>query len=452
MRFLLFVRVFLIIVFFLGGIIIPFKNEAWKDVAAREESVGTGPVNELNDLSISHQLRNADSYFPGSEEFDDAVMALLKRYGVKGASLAIAREGRLIYARGYGWADVSRDESMEPYHLLRIASVSKLITATAIMKLVDEGKLSLDSKVFGIDGILNDSIYRAYRDKRYERITVQQLLNHTSGWSRKNGDPVFQSIQVAADMHVPLPVDIPTTIRYALKRPLSYPPGSRYSYSNLAYLVLGQIIEKLTGKCYEGYVQDEILHPLGIYDMHIGRSFRSERFWNESSYYESTHAPLCKAYDGSDISVPRAYGANNMTLLGAAGGWVASPAELLKLVLAVDGYDNTPDIISSLSFMKMSTLDPKTHSLFGWVGTDMHGNLWRTGTLAGTSALVMRRNNNIDWVLLLNSSPNRSTGIHHAMANTILQALGSVEAWPAHDLFALKKMETAKPISVQMIH
>ena len=83
----------------------------------------------------------------------------MKKWTIEGASVAIAKDGKLVYARGFGYADTAAGIETQPYSKFRIASISKLVTAVAIMKLQEEGKLSLDDKVFGPEGILNDSCY-----------------------------------------------------------------------------------------------------------------------------------------------------------------------------------------------------------------------------------------------------------------------------------------------------
>src|SRR5690606_13933746 len=103
-------------------------------------------------LKASLSLENEFSYLYDLKGVDSAVHNLLKDWRIAGASVAIAREGRLVYAKGFGYADKESEEAVSPNHVFRIASVSKLITAVAIMKLAEEGKLDIDDKVFGEAG------------------------------------------------------------------------------------------------------------------------------------------------------------------------------------------------------------------------------------------------------------------------------------------------------------
>jgi CubicO group peptidase (beta-lactamase class C family) len=303
------------------------------------------------------------------------------------------------------------------------------------MKLVEDEKLSIDQKVFGPDGILNDSIYHNYQDKRYESITIHHLLNHTAGWNGRKNDPVLNSLYVARLMDVKPPATMPVIIEYALSYPLDYTPGSKYSYSNLGYCILGQIIEKVTGMEYEDYVQFAILHPLGIYDMHIGKSFYDERFPNEVRYYNLTRDLLIRSYNGSGDLVPPEYGGNNIELLGAAGGWIASAPELAKLMVAIDGFDSRPDILSKPTVEYMTSVKRNTQKLIGWKGADGYGTWWRTGTLTGTTALIMRHGNELNWVVLLNTTTNKRKRIHNELSRAMFYALRKVKNWPEYDLF-----------------
>ena len=109
------------------------------------------------------------------------------RFGVPGLSFALAREGRIVYSRGFGTADLARTENTQPYHMFRIASISKSITSVALYRLIEAGALNLSDKVFGVGGLLEhhpDFAAANIVDERIYDITVQMLLEHTAGWDR----------------------------------------------------------------------------------------------------------------------------------------------------------------------------------------------------------------------------------------------------------------------------
>jgi len=413
-------------VFYVGEITLSFSFK----------NADPGNFNSSEYIPISQSLDNFYSSNYQTIVIDNFLSEFLTKWDIKGASVAISKEGRLVYAKGFGYADIENGETVKPKHLFRIASVSKLITAVAIMKLQEEAKLSLNDTVFGINGILNDPEFSLILDSNVKQITVNQLLHHTAGWKKDKGDPIFSPLNVARKMKVEPPVGVDVTIQYMLQNyELDYYPGYYYSYSNFGYVILGKIIEKVSGMEYENYVKFAILHPLGIYDMKIGASFFEEKDSNEVKYYEPIYAGKCYAFDGSGRMVQRAYGGSNLEVLGAAGGWIASAAELMKLIVAIDGYPDKPDILSEESIQLMTTPNEFGNSLIGWRGTDGYGTWWRTGTLSGTSALVVRQVNNVNWVVMLNSSTKRKSRIHSEISRTMFKALGNMNKWPDYDLF-----------------
>jgi CubicO group peptidase (beta-lactamase class C family) len=425
MRPKLILTISLFVLFFLGEIAITFSS--------KNDDTRNRPVNDK--IPLSYKLSNRLSSDTTTAMVDSNVMKFMEKWNITGASVAITKGGKLVYAKGFGYANEDNHEYVTPKYLFRVASVSKLITAVTVMKLVEDEKLSLDSRVFGKDGILNDSIYLNYKDKRIEDITVYELLNHTSGWTNRKGDPLFNSLYIARKMGVEPPAKIENIIQYALMIGLNNKPGTNYSYSNLGYCILGEVIKKVSGMEYEDYVQFAILQPLGIYDMRIGHSFYEERYGNEVAYYDlSRHSDIWK-FDGSKEMAPVPYGGNNIELLGAAGGWVASAPELAKLMVAIDGFSSRPDILSKESIDIMTRSKGMSRKLIGWRGTDGYGRWWRTGTLAGTSALLMRNKDEVNWVILLNTSTRSKSKIHNVLSHTMFKAIRSIDKWPDEDLF-----------------
>ena len=384
---------------------------------------------------FAHSIKNELSDLDDFRHLQSGIESILGKFDIKGASVAVARDGRLIYARGIGYADVESQEPVEPGHLFRVASISKLITATTIMKMRELNLIDLDDKVFGPDGLLNDSVYLLYTDRRFENITVRHLLNHSSGWNRRFGDHMFMSNLIAREMKVDLPVQVADIIQFAMSKRLHFNPGSRRSYSNLGYAILGEVIENVTGMGYEDYVCQTILYPLGIRDMRIGGNLEEDRFENEVKYYEQYNAIRVNSIYDKEQIVPKSYGGNDIRTLGAAGGWVASSAELLKLITAIDGKPGVPDILSPGSIELMTNSGPSGGHAIGWTGTDRRGNWWRTGSFAGTTAFVMRQDNGLSYAVFLNASTYRGSDLSGEIIREVRTALNKVEQWPEHDLF-----------------
>ncbi|MFW5644649.1 MAG: serine hydrolase domain-containing protein [Bacteroidota bacterium] len=426
----------LTVLFFFGEIAISFSDRA-----------ASNSLIDSDNMSFALNLENSDSDFEQDEFIDRLVESFIKRYNIKGASVAVTKNGQLVYAKGFGMANTETSEPMQPGHIFRIASVSKLLTAAAIMKLIEEDKLELDARVFGKEGILNDEIFQSFQDERIADIRIRHLLNHTAGWSRYKGDPVFNSLYIARKYNETPPAQEDRIIQYGLQKPLSFSPGTTYSYSNLGYIILGRIISSLTHMPYEDYIVMNILKPLDIHDMHIGRSFYHEKYPNEVRYYEPAGSALTMAFNGSGRMVPKSYGGNNMELLGAAGGWVASAPELIKFISAIDGFPDMPDLLADSSIQLMTDPRRAGEGLFGWRGADGHGTWWRTGTLSGSLSFVMRMENGLNWVILLNTSGSKRLRLHNKLSRTIFAASYRVKDWPDYNLFAKPDKGFLSPIT-----
>ena len=225
-------------------------------------------------------INNNDSELDITLKFDRIIRKFMQKWEIKGASFALMKNDRLIYSKGYGFADEEENVPMDVMHVFRIASISKLITAVAIMKLQEEGKLTLQDRVFGPEGILNDTIFSDIKDPRTTKITVENLLRHQGGFSIAYGDPMFCPVEIARKMQVPPPADLNTMIRFVLSRRLGFTPGSGARYSNIGYGILSKVIEKVSGEDYELYVKRHILRPAGCFDMHLGKNLYDDKLQN----------------------------------------------------------------------------------------------------------------------------------------------------------------------------
>ena len=358
-----------------------------------------------NRKHLNDTLTNAMSSQPELHAMDSIMQSYLKRWEIHGAQLAISRHDSLLYARGFGYADKDRQIPMEPSYIMRMASVSKLVTATGIMKLRDMGKIRLSDKVFGPKGILNDTFYvNSIRDKRYFDITVEQLLRHKAGFTNYAGDAIFSTRYIMQQNHLTTPPDHRTLLRIVLRRHLGYTPGTAQRYCNIGYTLLSLIIEKRTGMSYENFMQRYVLNPAGCYDFHIAGNYLKDRRKNETVYYMHSSSVPVPEFNNSGRMVVRCYGENDITTALGAGAWVASAAELCRLVASIDGDRTVPDVISPQA-MKLMTQEMPDHQFsLGWNFTPRNRPWIRTGSLVGTSALVLRYPDGECWVFITNTS------------------------------------------------
>ncbi len=383
---------------------------------------------------LNDSLLNAYSDLPTMKSMEKYITRWMARNNIRGASLAVMQDEHLIYCKGFGWADKEREREAEVGDIYRIASASKLITAVGIMKLCDEGLLTLDSKVFGPEGILN--YFTEIKDKRSTNITVRHLLNHTSGFSRRMGDPMFRIADVMRWEEMDTTPTADELIAFQLGMRLRCAPGGSAQYSNVGYLVLSRVIEQVSGMEYEEYLQRNVLWPAGCYDMHIARNYYEERYPGEVKYYGHDDERI-ESYDGSGQMRLREYGGNNIRGLQGAGAWVSSSVELLRLVASIDGKPGVPDILSAESVAEMRNITRKGDYALGWARYNAsNGSLIRTGTMSGTCAYIDYRERGISYVFLTNTSSYKGASFTNSIGRMVRDAMTRVKEWPAdRDMF-----------------
>ncbi len=375
----------------------------------------------------------------GTVILDNMAENFIKQWQIKGMTIAIAKEGKLVYAKGFGYADEEKNIKTKPHHLFRIASASKLVTAVGIMKLVEENKLSLQDKVFGKNGILKE--YNSFiKDTLAFEIEIEHLLTHTAGWRNQlRTDPMFEPVLVANAMKVSSPISFENTLIFMLSQKGYFKAGGFYDYSNFGYCVLGKVIEKITGKSYETYMQEDILEKMNIKRMKIGKNRYIDRFPNEVKYYDANNATKNLSIYSPKDSATRVYEGNNTHALGAAGGWIASSVDMLRLLCAVDGFDTKPDFLSEKSINRMAYPITKKDSLgvrvLGWKQVNKE-QWWRTGNLASTSISLTRKQNGFSWVLITNTGSWRGPFLPYEMEGMMNRTIAKM-TFKNQDLFPL---------------
>ena len=389
---------------------------------------------------------------PRLAPLDRLMTSFMAAHQVPGGALAVARGGRLVYARGFGWADVDAREPVEPASLFRIASVSKPLTAVAVLQLVEQGRIGLQDKVWDLLGVKPHLEPGANVDPRLRQVTVRQCLQHTGGWdAAKSFDPMFRPVEIARALGLAPPAGPADVIRYMFGRPLDFDPGARYAYSNFGYAVLGRVIERVTGEPYEAYVRAAVLAPLGITDMRIGRTLPSGRAPREVRYYD----PLGRtgpAVVGGRLGepVPLPYGAFYLEGFDAHGGWIASAVDLVRFAAAFDDPDRCrllgPEMIR---VMFACPEGPAGHEPDGsprdaWYGCGWSvrpvgdkANHWHAGQVDGTASLLVRRHDGLAWAVLFNAHADRAGKPLVGLIDPLVHgAADAVREWPDVDLFS----------------
>ncbi len=295
-------------------------------------------------------------------DLDSVIRLLMRRYDLPAASVAVVRNDSIIHVAAFGYTDTVRHKVASTRDRYRIASLSKPVTMIGILTLAAQGKLSLDAKVFGSDGILGNKYGPVPPGSGKESITVRHLLEHTAGWENIPNDPMF-SYPGASQRQI---------ISWILaKRPLAAPPGTKYCYSNFGYLLLGRIIEQVSNQPYERFIRRHVLRPCGIRNMRIGA--------NRPRLDEPIYYLLPDEINGSyHLDVQR---------MDAHGGWIASAEDLARFMIHINRNPTVADIIPS-SLMSQFYLGYEH-----WV---------HTGSLPGTAAVMIHIDNQHSFVLLSN--------------------------------------------------
>jgi len=179
-----------------------------------------------------------------TDKIDDYVKAQMQTQKIPGLSIAVVRNGEVVKAKGYGLANVELNVPASADTVYQSGSTGKQFTATAVMMLVEEGKLALDDKI---------NKYFPDSPESWNNITIRHLLTHTSGTTDYPKDFDFRRDYTEAEL-----------LKKAQAIPLAFAPGDKWSYSNLGYVTLGILLSRVTGKFYGEFLQERIFKPLGM--------------------------------------------------------------------------------------------------------------------------------------------------------------------------------------------
>jgi len=376
--------------------------------------------------------------------FDAEIEAFMKARDIPGGALAVVKDRRLVYSRGYGLADRDQKSPVTPESLFRIASISKPFTAVAVLQLVETGRFKLDAPVYELLGI---DLSKA-ADPRLAEITIDQLLHHTGGWDReKSFDPMFRAREISESFGEPPPATPEAVIRYMLGHKLDAAPGSAYSYSNFGYCLLGRVIEKVTGERYEPYMREKMLAPIGIQKMRIGRSLRGGQAPGEVCYYSKKEESRGGSVFGDKGErVPWPYGGFHLEAMDAHGGWIASVIDLARFAAALDHPEHSP-LLRGATFDQLyappappvsreadGTKLKDRYYACGWsvrrVGPSGRANYWHDGSLPGTATLLVRRHDGLSWAVCFNQRSEDKNLPDSAIDAALHRAADRVTVWP----------------------
>ncbi|WP_339734794.1 serine hydrolase [uncultured Gimesia sp.] len=420
----------------------PYFNAIWEKV---DNGIESSVWKNADDIPVSGKDQKEFA------SLDQSIKEFLQEHHPPGAAVAVSYRGRLVYARGFGYADREQKMQVQPDSQFRIASISKPITAVAVMKLVEQDKLELKTPVFDVLKKYRTELSKQDVDLRLKEITIQQLLNHTGGWDRSvSFDPMFRSVSFAKQLGKTPPAEPEDVIQVMLKHPLDFKPGERYAYSNFGYCLLGRVIETVTGKSYHEYIQQTICSPLHMTHTQMGKTLLKNRQQNEVKYYSPKVGSSVFSEEALE-QVPQPYGAWYLEAMDSHGGWISSAPDLVRFATAFNNREQCP-ILNAPTISQMferpdglagfdKTGNPKAiYYACGWSvrpfnkqGSENH---WHNGALPGTSTILVRRRDGINWAILFNTRyGNDKKNLSSLIDGQMHRWVNQIKDWPETDLF-----------------
>jgi len=340
---------------------------------------------------IQAQPENIDS------RVDAFVQAAIHRQRIPGLALAVMRDGEIIKARGYGLSNVELNVPVTPESIFQSGSVGKQFTATAVMMLVEEGRVGLDDKI---------TTYFPEAPETWNKITLRRLLTHTSGikdYTSKDFD--YRRDYTEADL-----------LKILQTLPFDFAPGDKWSYSNSGYMLLGFLIHRVTGKFYGDFLQERIFGPLEMTTTRI--ISEQDIVPHRSAGYRLVKGALKNQEWVSPSLNTTADGSLYFSVLNLAKWDAALYTEKLLKRSSLDEM-----------WTPVKLNDGKTHPYgFGWRITEMNGHrlIEHSGSWQGfTTGIARYANDRLTVVALTNldSRHSRPMEIIHAVAGLYEPAL-----------------------------
>jgi CubicO group peptidase (beta-lactamase class C family) len=408
---------------------------------------------------------------PGFEEFESRVVEVIQRDHIPGVAIAFVKDGRLVYARGFGWADEESRKPIEPTSVFRLASISKSFTGVGILKLIQDKQLCMEQKVFARPNTPSKSADSApcsqpilhlepvkcsgcSVDPRIYDITVQDLMQMSGGWITSqeqvnacgvmtHGSGDWSSVERAKQgMHMRREPTTAEVIRFGISHKLNFTPGTCFSYANFNFMILGQVIEQATGKPYEEWMLENILQPMGAKHAHVvlyGKSLP-----DEVDYYrvlpDGANRRCCVAMLRPQIA--------------ACGGWTANLIDLAHVQASLRNGTPDPNPLEPET-MSLMVSRPANSKFTGKSGywTDGWDTVWCPPESSGPDGCTMQKVswekggdftfgtitsyaswfNGVGYVVLFNS--HTATNMPDINRKIIQPIVRDRTDWPSWDLF-----------------
>jgi len=361
---------------------------------------------------------------PEFAAFDAYAESKMRAHGARSAALAIAKDGRLVYARGYTWAEPGFPVT-HPTTMFRIASCGKPLTAMCAHDLDERGAITMSTRAGAFLGLGSSVV-------DFDAITVAHLIQHTSGMTR-----TVSPFSVAAWLNAGnpmLPVSPVHKAMYAATRGLEFVPGAGESYSNIGYGLLGRVIERASGKTYERFLFDDVAGRLGVTRIRLAGGLRSQLDPNEAFYFP-TELILEESQQHTDRRLLATAYSADYRFSDSSGGLATSPVDYVRMLtgafdLSCDNLLLSPSTVAS---MLAQPAAPSTHDRGGFTWTRRANNVVshaKGGSVSGASTMVVYRSDRVSMALFV-----AKTGGASGADDRLNELADAVTEWGTHDLF-----------------
>ena len=327
--------------------------------------------------------------FAQIDSTDIIVRQMMEKQKVVGLSLAVIKNGQAVVNKGYGLANVELNVPVTSETVIRLGSVSKQFFTTAIMKLMQDGKLSI-----------GDSMHKYFPDapEAWRPITITNLMSHTSGLQREG--PSYNNFKIQPDLDV---------IKSAYSLPLRFKTGEKYEYCNLGYFMLAEIIKKVSGMPWQDYIHDQLFVPAGMTNTYV--TDFNLIIANRASGYMHRNNKLVNA--------------TPMYAIRPSGGFLSTTSDMIKwekviregkIILKKENWEKLWQ-----PYIKMSdNADSKGYTCFGWEMYDYKGHklIVHDGANTGFRSVFSRFvNDGLSIIVLANSDETIPEDIANALAD-----------------------------------
>lgn len=391
-----------------------------------------------SDLPATPVFTKTGQVVPQFAPFDTWVQNWMNDNQTRAASLAVVRDGRLVYARGYTLARPGYPIT-QPTSLFEIASCSKPITSIAMHQHFADPSKNMDPADPMLDYFAGVAL-----DPLLPTISLNSLLTHQGGWNRNvSFDAMInQDATIAGAFAQSLPIGKSLIRQFMFQtQALDFAPDTQSQYSNFGFSVLGQALEQRNpGLSYQQIVERDVFQPLGLTRPRMARSTKAGLWPGEVFYHPYTPRLARSVLSDAQPWVAGQYGELNKENMDSHGGWVMAAPDFAKILAAFDLGASNP-LLEPDDTTAMWTLEPGYNTLLrGWFRAEVADGFGGTvemyhhnGRLYGTTSFVARRADGLSFVFLTNGDRRNLSGSTHG--EQLSDIANTISLWPSHDLF-----------------